>query len=73
MEGSESTERERHLDAVRRSQSYDALGDLPERYRGDREIVLTAVEMNGAALEYAADACKRDREIVLTAIRGSHP
>eukprot|EP00971_Amphidinium_carterae_P144768 2868565-Amphidinium_carterae.1 len=65
MDGSESREREQHLANVKRDG--DALGDVPERYRADCEIVLAAVKNRGRALFAAAEECKADREIVLAA------
>eukprot|EP00971_Amphidinium_carterae_P023480 463157-Amphidinium_carterae.1 len=65
MDGSEITERERHLANVK-SNGY--IGGVPERYRSDpyREIFLAAVKKDGLALhlvlEFAAEECKADRE-----------
>eukprot|EP00971_Amphidinium_carterae_P059062 1167849-Amphidinium_carterae.2 len=53
MDGGESTDRERHLVAVRRNGLH--LANVPERCKADREIVLAAVNEIGYALYYAAD------------------
>mmetsp|Transcript_17598 Transcript_17598/g.31792 ORF Transcript_17598/g.31792 Transcript_17598/m.31792 type:complete len:279 (-) Transcript_17598:163-999(-) len=45
------------------------LWDAPEELKGDREVVLTAVQADGLNLGAAADDCKGDREIVLAAVR----
>eukprot|EP00971_Amphidinium_carterae_P025548 503982-Amphidinium_carterae.1 len=47
----------------------DALQYAAEEYKGDREIVLAAVQKDGRALEHAAEECKRNREIVLAAVQ----
>eukprot|EP00971_Amphidinium_carterae_P261929 5195474-Amphidinium_carterae.1 len=65
MDGRErSRERRRRLREVRDGR---ALHCTPVQYRGDPEIVLTAVTQDGIALQYAAEECKADREIVLAA------
>eukprot|EP00971_Amphidinium_carterae_P008056 159448-Amphidinium_carterae.1 len=61
MDGSKSTERERHLEEVKRCGH--ALKKLPACCKADREIVLAAVQVNGRALRHAAEECKADREI----------
>jgi hypothetical protein len=42
---------------------------VPEELRRDREIVLTAVQKHGSALQYASKELQVDREIVLAATR----
>eukprot|EP00933_Yihiella_yeosuensis_P023350 TRINITY_DN18180_c0_g2_i2.p1 TRINITY_DN18180_c0_g2~~TRINITY_DN18180_c0_g2_i2.p1 ORF type:complete len:445 (+),score=87.50 TRINITY_DN18180_c0_g2_i2:258-1592(+) len=37
--------------------------------RGDREVVLAALESSGGALEFASEALRHDREVVLKAVR----
>eukprot|EP00971_Amphidinium_carterae_P326729 6457700-Amphidinium_carterae.1 len=65
MGSSESRERERQLANVK---SHGHLGRVPERSRADREIVLSAVQENGLALQYAAEECKADHQIVMAAV-----
>mmetsp|Transcript_40784 Transcript_40784/g.73674 ORF Transcript_40784/g.73674 Transcript_40784/m.73674 type:complete len:165 (-) Transcript_40784:15-509(-) len=38
------------------------------KFKADKEIILTAVKQDGAALHLAADSCKMDREIVEAAV-----
>eukprot|EP00971_Amphidinium_carterae_P142296 2818853-Amphidinium_carterae.1 len=61
MSSSGCTDKYQHLLAVR----YDggALYHMPQHYKGDREIVLAAVQDCGSALEYAAEECKADSAI----------
>ena len=42
---------------------------LARKYKRDREIVLTAVMIDGDALEYASKKLRNDKEIVLEAVR----
>eukprot|EP00971_Amphidinium_carterae_P143976 2852938-Amphidinium_carterae.1 len=51
-------ERESVLKGVR--QSWDALREVDEVWKRDREVVLTAVREHGRALQFAAEALKRD-------------
>ena len=44
------------------------LGDLPEKYRNDRVIVLNAVADNGLALQFASNELRNDRIVVLAAV-----
>ena len=37
--------------------------------KNDKEVVLNAVQKNGAVLEYASDELKNDKEVVLQAIQ----
>ena len=37
----------------------------------DREVVLTAVNNNGYALQYASESLRNDREIVLAAVNNN--
>eukprot|EP00971_Amphidinium_carterae_P157258 3117564-Amphidinium_carterae.1 len=62
-------ERESVLKKVR--QSWRALEQVDEVWRSDHviEVVLTAVQHDGRALQFAAEALKGDREIVLAARR----
>eukprot|EP00971_Amphidinium_carterae_P015525 306433-Amphidinium_carterae.1 len=53
------------LDAVQ--QRWDALGEVGEVWRSDREVVLTAVQQDGRALQFAAEVLQGDREIVFAA------
>jgi hypothetical protein len=39
--------------------------------RGDREVVLTAVQQNGHALQYAEEPSRSDRDIILAAVRNN--
>ena len=48
--------------------SADVLNRLPE-WRSSRHLMLDAVEANGAALAYAAEALRQDRGFVLDAVR----
>eukprot|EP00971_Amphidinium_carterae_P112089 2220206-Amphidinium_carterae.1 len=41
--------------------------------RGDREIVLAAVQRDGDFLEHTTEALRADREVVLAAVRGEMP
>jgi hypothetical protein len=54
------------LAAVKRNGG--ALKYAADKFKKDRKIVLTAVEQNGLALEYA-DKFKEDRKIVLAAVK----
>ena len=45
-----------------------ALEDASEELRGDREIVMRAVEEDGLALEFASEELRGDMEIVMQAI-----
>ena len=44
------------------------LREVPKKLQNDRDIVLAAVEQDGAALEYASEKLKADKDIVLTAV-----
>jgi len=46
-----------------------ALQYADERLKGDREVVLAAINQNGSTLEYANPKFKRDRDVVLAAVR----
>eukprot|EP00971_Amphidinium_carterae_P009031 178370-Amphidinium_carterae.1 len=60
--------RESVLEAVR--QSWHALErEVDAAWRSDREVVLAAVQHNGTALEFAAEALKGDRDVVLAAVQ----
>ena len=48
-----------------------SLTHLEESYRGDPELVLTAVKANGSAFRYASDRLRSDRDFLLTAIERS--
>ncbi len=43
--------------------------NINEDFKKDREIVLTVVQQNGMALQFANESLKKDREIVLAAIK----
>ncbi len=47
----------------------DAVFDIHESLKKDREIVLAAVQQNGEALELVDESFKKDREIVLAAVQ----
>ena len=40
-----------------------------DKLKGDRDIVLTAVTLDGSVLQYSSKALNDDREIVLAAVR----
>jgi hypothetical protein len=42
---------------------------LSDRLRGDRDVVLRCVELDGSHLEHSSDDCKQDRDVVATAVR----
>ena len=44
------------------------LRELPKKFRGDKDIVLAAIEEDGTALEHASDKLKGDKDIVLKAV-----
>eukprot|EP00971_Amphidinium_carterae_P062984 1246502-Amphidinium_carterae.1 len=46
-----------------------ALDFAAEGCRGDREIVLAAIENDSRAFKYAAEHCRGDREVVLAAVQ----
>jgi hypothetical protein len=50
-------------------QSGDALQYASEVLRGDREVVMAAVQQNGDALAYASEELKGDREVVMAAVQ----
>ena len=54
------------LEAI--SQKNDSLKDFPF-FQDDKEVVLTAVENYGFALDYTSDRLRDDKEIVLTAVK----
>ena len=37
--------------------------------KNDKEVVVTAVQQNGLALNYASESMKNDKEVVLTAVQ----
>lgn len=41
---------------------------IPEKLKGNKKIVLEAVEQNGLALEFASSAMKKNREVVIKAV-----
>ncbi len=45
------------------------LGDLDDKWKSDKEVVLAAVKSDGFALEYAGPSLKKDKEVVLTAVK----
>jgi hypothetical protein len=47
--------------------SIDLLQHASEELRGDREVVLAAVQQNGGALRYASEELRGDREFMLAA------
>jgi len=47
------------------------LQDTNERYRADRDIVLTAVRRSGEALEHAEEELRADSEVVMAAVQQS--
>eukprot|EP00971_Amphidinium_carterae_P248756 4937945-Amphidinium_carterae.1 len=58
--------RERALEAVKQRKS---LLVVDEVWRSDHGVVLAAVQANGQALRFAAEALQGDREIVLSAVQ----
>ena len=42
---------------------------LQRELRGDRDVVLAAVQQDGDALEYASAELQADREVVLAAVQ----
>jgi hypothetical protein len=67
---SDGMDRDKMLESVRENGG-DALVLLPKKYRGDREVVLTALEDDGSALELASDALRSDRMVVSYAVTRS--
>eukprot|EP00971_Amphidinium_carterae_P046403 913511-Amphidinium_carterae.1 len=64
--------RESVLEVVRQHKwRYDSipLEDVAEVWRGDHEVVLTAVQRDGRALEFAAETLQGDREFVFAAVQ----
>eukprot|EP00971_Amphidinium_carterae_P004541 91047-Amphidinium_carterae.1 len=59
-ERSKRRERRGVLKAV--VQRWDALREVDELWKSDREVVLAAVQHDGRALKFAAEALKGDRE-----------
>ncbi len=47
----------------------EAVFDIHVNFKKDREIVLTVIQENGSALEYANESLQKDREIVLVAVQ----
>ena len=47
----------------------DALYHASEVIRGDKEIVLAAVQQCGYALQHASEVLRNNKEIVLAAVR----
>ena len=54
------------MEAVKRG---DVLEYASEEMRNDKEIVMTAVKLNGYQLKNASDLLKNDREIVMEAVK----
>ena len=50
-------------------ESGSQLGNLPDEFKKDKDVVLAAVKENGRALEYADDKLKADKEVVLAAVK----
>ena len=48
-----------------------SLTQLKESYRGDPEVVLTAVQNNGSAFRHASDRLRSDKDFLLAAIERS--
>jgi hypothetical protein len=47
----------------------NALANVDDSLKADREFMLEAVKSNGRALKYASDSLKADREVVLEAVK----
>ena len=51
-------------------ESGSELGNLPEEFKKDKEVVLEAVKQDGSVLfNYADDSLKKDKKIILEAIK----
>jgi len=62
------TDREFILSAVTHDQSGHALGFASKEMKGDKEVVLAAVNQRGLALHYTSEELKRDKEVILAAV-----